>query len=308
MVVVIVGHGASLLFRRLNVPGAAAVAITAVAVGWTIAWLSYPATFAAVFPTCETWDIAFADLSLVRDQFQTAVAPVEYIGGWSLLAMIGTAFVVLTSDTFAFYARARGEALVPGAVLFVFVAALGANRHRVGLTLLLVAAGFLAAAVLRVRFAQPPRTLLGRARHPLSIALPSVLMAGTTVVLAAWFIGPRLPGAGADALIDTHNDTGGVTEVPSPLVDIRSRLVNQRDTELFVVRADGAALLASERPGQLRRPDLDAGRAGRRTGRRQPGEPPLPGRAGTLRTWSSARSAAGSSRRPPTPSRSTVRG
>jgi transglutaminase-like putative cysteine protease len=237
MVVVIVGHGASLLLRRLNVPGVAAMAITAVAVGWTIAWLSYPATFAAFFPTRETWDIGFADLSLVRDQFQTAVAPVEYIGGWSLLAMIGTAFVVLTSDTFAFYARARGEALVPGAVLFVFVAALGANRHRVGLTLLLVAAGFLAAAVLRVRFAQPPRTLLGRARHPLSIALPSVLMAGTTVVLAAWFIGPRLPGAGADALIDTHKDTGGVTEVPSPLVDIRSRLVNQRDTELFVVRA-----------------------------------------------------------------------
>ena len=160
----------------------AAVAITAVAVGWTIAWLSYPSTFAAIFPTRETWDIAFADLSLVRDQFQTAVAPVEYVGGWSLLAMIGTAFVVLTSDTFAFYARARGEALVPGAVLFVFVAALGADRHRVGLTLLLVAAGFLAAALLRVRFAQPPRTLLGRARHPLSIALPSVLMAGTTVV------------------------------------------------------------------------------------------------------------------------------
>ena len=60
-------------------------------------------------------------------------------------------------------------------------------------------------------------------------------------MLAAWFVGPRLPGAGDEALIDTHNDTGGVTEVPSPLVDIRSRLVNQRDTELFVVRADGAA-------------------------------------------------------------------
>jgi transglutaminase-like putative cysteine protease len=237
VVIVIAGHGVSLVLRRLNVPGAAAVAITAVSVGWTIAWLSYPATFAAIFPTRETWDIAFADLSLVREQFATAVAPVEYVGGWALLAMIGTAFVVLTSDTFAFYARARGEALVPGAVLFVFIAAVGANRHRIGLTLLLVAAGFLAAAVLRVRFAQPPRTLLGRARHPLSVALPSVLMAGTTVVLAAWFIGPRLPGAGAEALIDTRNDAGGVTEVPSPLVDIRSRLVNQRDTELFVVRA-----------------------------------------------------------------------
>ena len=124
------------LLRRLHVPGVAAVgAHRRRRSVWTIAWLAYPSTFAAVFPTRETWDIAWADLGLVRDQFQTAVAPVEYVGGWSLLATIGTAFVVLTSDTFAFHARARGEALVPGAVLFVFVAALGADRHRVGLTL-----------------------------------------------------------------------------------------------------------------------------------------------------------------------------
>ncbi len=101
----------------------------------------------------------WADLALVRDQFQVAVAPVEYVGGWALLATIGTAFVVLSSDTFAFRAHARGEALVPGAVLFVFVAALGADRHRVALTLALIAAGFLAAALLRMRFAQTPRTV-----------------------------------------------------------------------------------------------------------------------------------------------------
>ena len=163
----------------------------------------------------------WADLGLVRDQFQHAVAPVEYVGGWSLLAAIGTAFVVLLGDTFAFRAHARGEALVPGAVLFVFVAAVGADRHRVALTLALVAAGFLAAALLRARFAQAPRTVLGRARSPLSIALPAVAVAGTLVVLGAWAVGPRLPGADAEPLVETHNDGGGVTEVLSPLVDIR---------------------------------------------------------------------------------------
>ena len=180
----------------------------------------------------------WADLSLVRDQFQVAVAPVEYVGGWALLATIGTAFVVLSSDVFAFRAHARGEALVPGAVLFVFVAALGADRHRVALTLALIGAGFLAAALLRMRFAQTPRTVLGRARSPLSITLPAAAAAGVVVVLGAWVIGPRLPGANAEALVDTHNDSGGVTEVISPLVDIRSRLVNRAATELFVVTAD----------------------------------------------------------------------
>ena len=175
------------------------------------------------------------------------MAPVEYVGGWSLLAAIGTGFAVLTADTFAFHARARGEALVPGAVLFVFVAALGADRHRIGLTLALIATGFLAAALLRTRFAQPPRTSLGRPRHPLAVTLPAAALAGTAIVLGAWIIGPRLPGAGAEPLVDTRNDAGGVTEVLSPLVDIRTRLVNRRDTELFTVTSPRARVLARER-------------------------------------------------------------
>ena len=89
-VVVVVGHGLSLLLRRLHVPGLAAVLLTALGLVWAVAWVSYPDTFAAIFPTRETWDIAWADLGLVRDQFQDAVAPVEYVGGWSLLASIGT--------------------------------------------------------------------------------------------------------------------------------------------------------------------------------------------------------------------------
>jgi transglutaminase-like putative cysteine protease len=235
--IVVVGHGLSLLLRRLHVPGPAAVLLTAVAVVWAIAWVASPTTFAAVFPTRETWDIAWADLGLVRSQFREAVAPVEYVGGWSLLAAIGVGFVVLTADTFAFHARARGEALVPGAVLFVFVAAVGANRARVPLTLALVAAGVLAAALLRLRFAQLPRTSLGRPRHPLTVTLPAAALAAGGIVLSAWAIGPRLPGAGAAPLIDTTTGGAGVTEVLSPLVDIRGRLVNRADTELFVVDA-----------------------------------------------------------------------
>ncbi len=236
-VIVIVGHGTSLLLRRLRVPGLAAVSGTGLALMWVVAWVAYPSTFAAIFPTRQTWDVGWADLGLVRDQFPHTVAPVEYVGGWALLAAIGTAFAVITADTFAFHARARGEALVPGAVLFVFVAALGRDNHRVGLAVALIAAGFVAAAVLRVRFAQPPRTTLGRPRHPLSVTLPTAVVAAATVALGAWIIGPRLPGASADPLFDTHHDVGGVTEVLSPLVDIRARLVNHADTRLFVVQA-----------------------------------------------------------------------
>ena len=242
LVVVIVGHGLSWLLRQQRrVHGAVAIGITAIVLVWVIAWLNYPTTFSSVFPTTETWNIARADLALVRDQFATAVSPVAYVGGWSLLAAIGTAIAVLLGDTFAFRARARGEALIPGGVLFIFVAAVGASQHRVALTLALVAAGVLAAALLRARFAQPPRTVLGRPRRPLGITLPAAVGVGAAIVIGAWVLGPRLPGAKADALIDTKGRGGGVTEVLNPLVDIRARLVDRAGTELFVVQANDPA-------------------------------------------------------------------
>jgi transglutaminase-like putative cysteine protease len=241
LIVVIVGHGLSWVLRQRPVPGAVAFAITAVALGWVILWLNYPDTFTSVFPTGETFTIARADLALVRDQFPSAVAPVAYVGGWSLLAAIGTGIAVLLGDTFAFRARARGEALVPAGVLFVFVAAVGASRHRVTLTLALVAAGVLAAALLRARFAQPPRTVLGRPRRALGITVPAAAAVGCVIVLGAWAVGPRLPGADADALIDTKGRGGGVTEVLNPLVDIRARLVDRAATELFVVHSSAPA-------------------------------------------------------------------
>ena len=237
LIIVIVGHGLSLVLRWLRVPGVIAVAVTLLALVWTVGFLHYGSTYTALFPTTGTWDVASADLSLVREQFRFAVAPVEYVGGWALLASVGTAFVVFTSDTFAFRANARGEALVPGAVLFVVVAALGADVSRMGFALALVAAGFLAAVLLRARAAPQARTILGRARNPLSTVLPAAFAAGGLVVLAAWVIGPRLPGANDEPLVDTRNERGGVTEVISPLVDIRSRLVNRSATELFVVNA-----------------------------------------------------------------------
>ncbi|MDQ3468795.1 MAG: DUF3488 and transglutaminase-like domain-containing protein, partial [Actinomycetota bacterium] len=240
--VAVVGHGVSLAARTLRLPGPASFVLTTLALAWIVAWVSYPETFGFVFPTRTTWNVAWADLDLVGDQFAEAVAPVAYLGGWSLLAALGTAAVVLLGDTLAFHARGRGEALVPGVVLFVFVAALGADRHRVALTLALVAAGFLAVALLRARFSRTPRTILGRAHHPLATTTSAAVLAGTIVVLGAWAIGPRLPGAEEEPWFETRvGGGGGVTEVLNPLVDIRARLVNQAPVELFTVQASSAS-------------------------------------------------------------------
>ncbi len=241
LIVVAVGHGSSLAARLARVPGVLGVVVTLVALVWTVGYLHYPESYSALLPGPGTWDVAAADLSLVRQQFREAVAPVAYVGGWALLASVGTAFVVFTGDTLAFRANGRGEALVPGAVLFVFVTALGIDDHRIASALALVAAGVFAAALLRARSTPPPRTLLGRRRSSLTTVVPAAVVTGGIVVLAAWVIGPRLPGATEPPLIDTNEQRGGVTEVLSPLVDIRSRLVNRSSTELFSVTATAPA-------------------------------------------------------------------
>ena len=233
VVVVVVGHGVGLVTRRLSVSAWLAVPAVAVALVWAIAALYYPDTMSFGLPTGSTWELFRFELTGVREQFQTAVAPVIYGAGWDVLAAIGLAIAVLLADVFAFRALARAEALVPGGVLFVFVGALGEDRLRVALTVVLIAVGVMTTAVLRSYYA--PTT--GRSSASARRLAPAVAAVAIAVAAVAGFVGPRLPGADAAPLYETRGRGGGVTEVVSPLVDIRSRLTNRSDSELFQVRA-----------------------------------------------------------------------
>jgi transglutaminase-like putative cysteine protease len=46
-------------------------------------------------------------------------------------------------------------------------------------------------------------------------------------------VAPKLPGAGEKPLLDTRNREGSVTEFVSPMIDIKSKLVNKGNVELF---------------------------------------------------------------------------
>ena len=58
------------------------------------------------------------------------------------------------------------------------------------------------------------------------------------IAVLAGVVGPRIPGAEADPLYQTRGRGGGITSVGNPLVDIRSRLVNHGDFELFRMNSD----------------------------------------------------------------------
>ena len=100
----------------------------------------YPTTFSLGAADRRHLGDPRIELDLVREQFRTAVAPVIYGGGWDVLAGHRARDAVLLADVFAFRAEARAEALVPGGVLFVFVAALGDDGCGSRPTVLLVGA------------------------------------------------------------------------------------------------------------------------------------------------------------------------
>lgn len=238
-VLVFLGHGAGLVLRRLAVPGWIAMPITILVLAWAIGAIHYRFTYSSLLPTAETLDLFRNELELVREQFRTAVAPVLYGAGWDVLASIGLAGAVLLADTFAFRAAARAEALVPGGVLFVFVSALGSDRLRIPLTVLLVATGAFAVIVLRTRHsARSPQPDVRR-RTSRRLVAPIGVVSALLIALLAGVVGPRLPGASAEPLYETRGRGGGsLTTVVSPLVDIRSRLTNRSDVELFVMQAN----------------------------------------------------------------------
>jgi transglutaminase-like putative cysteine protease len=240
-VLILVGHGVSFLLRRAQVNGWIAVPAMTVVLGWVLTLYRYRENATWLLPGRDTWSHVRLDVALVRDQFQTAVAPVVYEVGWATLAGVAMIIVIVMADAFAFRAEARGEALVPGGVLFIFVAALGTPRLRVMSSMLLVGAGIVAVIALRALHDRTRRIELTTGRRRTSTVIPAAIGSAVVVAAVAGYLGPRLPGADADPWYETRGRGGGITEVASPLVDIRSRLVNQGNVELFRVNADAEA-------------------------------------------------------------------
>ncbi len=236
MLVVAIGmHVVATALRLLRAPLWVAAPAMVLAGVELLGIVFYRDTLNGPLPSARTLDLLQIDISLVLNQFPTTVAPVPSQGNYAIAATAAIALCAILSDTFAFRAMGRLEAVVPTAVMFIFTAALGTNRHREAVAALWIGTALVLIAALRVRHVGSGSSWMGSRRWGVLAAMPAILVTvGLTTVAAAAFA-PRLPGAGEKALIDTRNRNGSVTEVLSPLVDIRAQIVNQSDVELFTV-------------------------------------------------------------------------
>jgi transglutaminase-like putative cysteine protease len=242
MLAVAIGtHVVAFVLRVVRAPLWVALPVLLFVVFVLLGLVYYRDTLNFLLPSGRTIELMRIDLRLVLDQFSSAVAPVPSEGSFATATAATVAVCAVLADTFAFRAFGRVEAIVPTGVLFIFTSALGTDNHRVVVAALWIGTALATIAVLRFDQHEQDATWMGSRRLTLLAALPAILVTIGLGAVAAGAVAPKLPGAGEKALIDTRNRQSSVTEVLSPLVDIRARMKNRGNTQLFTMQSsDGA--------------------------------------------------------------------
>lgn len=248
-IAVIVGHTTAIVGRRLGLGPVGAGLLSAAGLVAVVAWVVEPHTTTLGLPGRATWEAVTTDLADAWARFGEVKAPTATTRGFVLGGVLGAWIVATTADAFAFRLRARFEAVAPSFTLFVFVAILapgpaGGGRGRLAAASAYLAAilGFLLVSEVARRSAWIPWFgHRGRAGAVALLRRGGVLAVSAIVV--AVVAGPNLPGASAPGTLGWRDDTGGDRSrtTVSPLVDIRGRLVDQSNVELFTVAASTPA-------------------------------------------------------------------
>jgi transglutaminase-like putative cysteine protease len=237
----VTAHGAAVVCRRRRLGPAPSALVGVVAAALLLTWFQLSETTLFGLPTLDTLRQANTELGDAWRTFGDVVAPAPVLPGFVLAASIGAWVIAFAADTAAFRARAMVEAVVPAGTLFVFGGALGTGGHR------LVVSGLFLAAVLGHWLAQralasmsAPTWLSSETGGGARTILRTGVGIAVIGILASVTIGPNLPGADAKAVVPwraSDRDHPDAKVTISPLVDIRSRLVDQADVEVFRVQA-----------------------------------------------------------------------
>ncbi|MGH9212684.1 MAG: transglutaminase TgpA family protein [Acidimicrobiales bacterium] len=238
----VVAHVTLAILRRREVRLLTATCIAAVVAVLSITWLQYLDTTVALLPSSETLSAIDLDLDEAWRLFQDVRAPAPVVPGFIVATSLAVWVIVFIADWGAFRTGVSFEAVLPPATLFLFAAVLGdtSGSRAPG------AALFVGAALLFLLLHRTWRqegtaawAAVNRERGRWSMLTSGSALAALPVVASA-ILGPQLPGANDPPMLPWRDITDDPEPrvVISPLVDIRSRLVDQADVEVFTVETD----------------------------------------------------------------------
>ena len=238
---VIAAHGLATLLRRRGISLVASMVFMAAAGALAVTWIHAGDTTAFGIPTGETFTRIVDHLDAAGTMFSEVKAPTDALPGFLVACSAAIWIGASLADWAAFRVDAAVEATLPSATLFVLTAVLGADVDRILLASLWVVTALVFVLLRRAERLGRTATWVGERKR---IGPRRLLLVGgglvAAAVLVATVVGPRIPGAESEAIVSLTDigDSGPGTRVTvSPLVDIRSRLVEQADVEVFSVRS-----------------------------------------------------------------------
>lgn len=233
----VLAHALTAALRRLGLGPVLATAVEVLALVAYLSWTRYLATTSRLLPGGATLDAMADDLAGAWDLFLEVSAPVPAAPGFVLAAVVGVWIVAVAADGLAFRLHATVEALAPATGLFLFASVLAEGRRTTGTAVLFCVTALWFALTARVARAEETGRWLAtdRGRGARALLVTGAVLVAVAVP-AAVLAAPRLPGGDGRALLDVDGGGDGDRVTLSPLVDLRSRLVEQSDVEVFQVR------------------------------------------------------------------------
>jgi transglutaminase-like putative cysteine protease len=236
-------HAAAIACRRLHAP---ALLVTVVAIGGAavaVGWILFPGTTAAGIPTPATWAAATESLRVARDQYPVVIAPAEVLPGFQLAAGLALWLAAWFGDWAAHRLRATAEALAATTAIFIFCSVLGSGRDEVACAAAFAAAVLVFVAVQRSLAIDRDQAWLPAHGATARSVLRSAGLVAAVALVVGVAVGPSLPGATSEAAVSWRGTDGGDRSrvTVSPMVEIRKRLVDQSNREVFRVRASEPA-------------------------------------------------------------------
>jgi transglutaminase-like putative cysteine protease len=237
-------HAAAAAMRRAGWTIVRSAAASFLGLVLTVTWLRYLDTTAFGLPTFATADALRLDADQAWATFQDVVAPSPVEPGFVVALMVALWAAAFLADWAAFRLWSPVEAVVPGCALFIFASLLGAAQDEVLLTTIFVATVMLFELLHHVTKQITTRHWINAqaARGNRTLVAGGALM-GALAVGAAALVGPALPGADDTPVVEWRDigDDSPARVTVSPMVSIRSQLVQQADVEVFTVEADRPA-------------------------------------------------------------------
>ncbi|HEV8115946.1 MAG TPA: DUF3488 and transglutaminase-like domain-containing protein, partial [Acidimicrobiales bacterium] len=235
----VAAHLVAAALRRRGASLPVAAALMAVAAVVVVTWTSYWSTTVAGIPTGESWTMLGSDLGDAWLLYQDVVAPAPVEAGFVVASCFALWCVAFVADWAAFRLWVPFEATLPAGTLFLFTALLGVSRGRTW-AVAAYATSLLVFLLLHRMARQDGSSHWVADRR--GVGHRSLLTAGAGLVVVAVaagsVLGPSVPGASSPGVLDPRSLNGNDSRVTiSPLVDIRSRLVDQSAIEVFTVRS-----------------------------------------------------------------------